>query len=152
MLNDKKIPNLALKFKSNNILPLLAQKLWKFEIIPRYSLFWQVLCQMGIKCCSIWLLRPDLESSHNLASIRIQFVISFPFLIFGLPCLYFDHKCRLSPIFGKCKFRRAQNYNKRFKNASDRGWDRAFSKSCTKRTTLIYSPPFPPLLTYGPST
>ena len=29
-------------------------------------------------------------------------------------------------------------------------WDRAFSKSCTNLTTLIYSPPFLLMLTYGP--
>ena len=57
--------------------PLLAKKLSKIGKIPDYANFRQFLGQKRVKCYSIWILRPDLESSHHLASFRTQFDIIF---------------------------------------------------------------------------
>ena len=57
---------------------------WINQAFHQFSKF---LGQKGVKCYSIWVLRPDLEFSHNLASFRTPFVIIFTFWNLNPPML-----------------------------------------------------------------
>ena len=42
----------------------------------------------GVKCYPIWIMRPDLESSHHFAYLRHLLDMIFTFLFFDLPCIF----------------------------------------------------------------
>ena len=70
MLNNEGIPNLASKLKSNKIWhPFLPKQLSQIGYIIYFANFEFFFGQKGVKCYLIWILRPNLESSHHLASL-----------------------------------------------------------------------------------
>ena len=95
----------GIKFKLNSIRTHLWQKncrkLAKLGILQILTVF----RPKGGKCYSIWILMPDLESSHHLGSPGTPIVIIFTFWNFWLPMLLLEPKCRWdSFFFRKCKF------------------------------------------------
>ena len=83
MQNDERIPNLASKFKSDNIWPFLAKK--------------------GVKCYLIWILRLDSESSRHLEYLRPPFDIIFRLWFCDLP-MHFQN-FQIAPPHGFRKLR-----------------------------------------------
>ena len=69
LFSKKKLPNLGIFFKNH----------YK---IARFDSFFG---QKGVKCYSIWILRPDLESSHHFTYHMPPLDIIFTFLIFRPP-------------------------------------------------------------------
>ena len=123
------------------------QKFAKYGILPIFGSFW---AKKGSNVVLFKILIPDSESSHHLASFRTPCVI-FTFWIFGLPCYLTKKRWSFFFYIENVHFDQLIVISVK-KNASDRGGDRAFSHSCTNRTNLMYSTPFPPLLTCRPTT
>ena len=71
MGNNGRNPNLASEFKSDNIWhhfwPKNCQKLAKSGILKIFDSF---LATKGVRCYPIWILRPDLDSSHHFPYLR----------------------------------------------------------------------------------
>ena len=42
----------------------------------------------GVECYPIWILRPDMESSHHFWYLRPQFQMIFKFSFFDLTCIF----------------------------------------------------------------
>ena len=133
--------------------PRSAEKQSIIGKIPDLANFRIFLALNVVKCYLIWILMPDLESSHHLVlvSLRTPVVIIFNFWNFWPPMLLLDPKCKRGPpnFFEKIEILMILSWSA-LKTASDKGWDWAFSKSCTNRTTLMYSPSVPLMLTYIP--
>ena len=69
MIHDESISYMASKFISNNIWPSFWPNIW-----PPFGLTYCFGQRGGgVKCYSIWILRPDLESCHHLTSFRTPF-------------------------------------------------------------------------------
>ena len=142
---------------SQNSNLIISDRLFGPKTVENWLASW-VVCQFStvfwpkgerIKYYSIWILRTDLESSHHLASVRTPYIIIITFWILDTHVIIRRKMGAVAPFF-------CENVNVNeliiisVKKASDRGWDRAFPKSCTIRTTPMYSPSLPPLLTYRP--
>ena len=114
--------------------------------------FRQFLAIKGVKCYSTWIMMPDLESSDHLASLKIPFVIIFRFWNFWPPLLSLDKKMRAGAQIS----RENVNFDDHIVISVTNwirwgGETRRFQKVLsTNRTTLVHSPPFPLMLTYGP--
>ena len=74
MLNNKRIPNLALKFKSNNIWP--SRKWAKYPNWPIFDSIWVI---KGSNVIRFQFFYARLGSSHYLASLGTPFVVTFTF-------------------------------------------------------------------------
>ena len=75
---------MASKFKSHNIWPPFDQKiLWNWQCIELAN-FRILFCQKGVIRYAIWILRPDLESSHHFTYFK-PLIIIFTFVFFDLP-------------------------------------------------------------------
>ena len=91
MRNDEGIPNLASEFKSDNIWPPFGQQTFEY-----WQNTWFIQCstvfgQKGVKCYSIGITRPDLESSHHLAYLRPHLTW---FSNFDWPLMHFRKKMK----------------------------------------------------------
>ena len=70
MQNDKRIPNLASEWKSENIFPSLEKTVenWLNQaIVDNLSIFDSFVVKKGVRYYPISILRSDLESSHHFA-------------------------------------------------------------------------------------
>ena len=101
--------NLNEKILTNGVLILTYLKWWaisksgiKIQSNDIWTHFWQKISKMdivfggpkkGVKCHSILILMPDMESAHHLRYFRTPFVIIFTFWFFGLQCWIQNLKC-----------------------------------------------------------
>ena len=98
MQNDERIPNLASEFKSDKIWPFFGQKLSKWAKSDILSISNSFFCQKMVKSNPIWILRPDLESSHHFAHFGHPFDMIFAFWFSYLQWIFKNLKLNLRPL------------------------------------------------------
>ena len=104
MQNDEMILNLASELKLDNIWPSFGKtkmvENWLYrDIVDNLPIFDGFMAKIGIKCCPISILRPDLESSHHFAYYRPSFDMIFIFFCFPFIFQTFDWLGREFNIF-----------------------------------------------------
>ena len=137
------ISNVPSKLKFNNILPPFGSQNvenWQNTGFSQFSIF---SATEVVKCYSIWILRPDLESSQYLASLRTQFDMIFLFWFFYLPCHHLTTNAGGCLTFLKKMLTSKTTSWSVLQNASDRGVRPCiFKKLCKPDHPLLGTPGF----------
>ena len=96
---DERIPNLVSEFKMDKIWhPFWPKKTVGNWQIPDLANFDSFLAKKEVNSYPIWIMRPDLESSHHFAYLRHPFDMIFAFWFFDLPCIFENLKLNSRPL------------------------------------------------------